>query len=137
MTSVENLNCPYYHELTISQKQSSFLKVILKIELTLSSWAKFFQKIWQFWWYHLKFELPFIITSWNFHKNTLDLMKWLEYCKLPLLSQVEIFAKIRQFWWYHLKIWTVPVITSWIFCKSIPDLMNSFEHLNCPHYHEV
>ena len=69
MTSVENLNCPYYQELTISQKESSFLKVILKIELTLLSWAKFFQKY-----------DSFDDITWNLN--------------FPLLSRAETFTKI-------------------------------------------
>ena len=77
--------------------------------------------------------------SWNFRKNTVDLMKSFEnlnypdYHKLkfwgnfddftwkfaqPLLSQGKLFPKIKQFCWCDLKIWPAPIITNWNFWKK-------------------
>ena len=107
----KTLDCPYYHELKLSQIKYSSL------------------------WYHLKIWTAPIITSRNFCRNTPDLMKLREYLNcpyttrenvwknkavlwnmnwkfdLPLLSWAEIFVKIRQFSRSDFKNWIVSIIT--------------------------
>ena len=64
------------------KNKAGFLK---QFELHRLSRAGIFSIISQFWWYHLKLDLP-------------------------LLSQAEIFAKIPQIQWSRLNIWTAPII---------------------------
>ena len=93
MKPLENSDCPYYHELTFSQKYSSFVEVFWKFGLPLLSRSEIFAEIKQFCWSVLKTWTAPIITSWNFCKN-------------------------KAFCWSHLKISTAPIITSWNFLKN-------------------
>ena len=78
-----------------------------------------------------------IITSWNFRKNILDLMKSLENLHCSYYREVKFSQKIMQFCWCDLKIWPTPIIRSWNFCKNKAVLMMSLEKLNWPYYKEM
>ena len=64
--SLENLACPYYHELRFLQKYPRFNEVIWTFELLPLSWCIIFSNIKQFWWCLLKIWPAPRITSWNF-----------------------------------------------------------------------
>ena len=84
---LENLNCPYYHELELSQKYGRFYEVTWIFQLLLLSRGKnFSQKLSSFIDVTLKFELP-------------------------LLSRAAIISKIWQILWSHLNIRTASIIT--------------------------
>ena len=67
MKSLENLNYPYYHELTFSQKWDSFAELIWRTAPIIPGW--YFCSKRQFWWCHLKFWTGAIITCWHFCKT--------------------------------------------------------------------
>ena len=134
MMPLENLNCPYYHELKYSQKYDRFYEVTWKLALPLLSQGHIFTKIKQLCWSELKIWATLIITSSNVHKNTPHLMKLLEYLNCPYYHEGNFFAKIRQFCWSDLKIWTAPITPSWNFCGSKEVLLKRFENLNCADY---
>ena len=109
---LENLNCPYYHELKCSQKYPRFNEVTWIFELPLLSRGKDFFKnkaILLMWlenlncpYYH---ELKFSQKYGRFYKVTWKFA-------LPLLSRGKTFAKIKPFCWRDLKIWHTLIITS-------------------------
>ena len=84
---LESLNCAYYHELKLSQKQGSFIEPIRKFELALLRLASIFSKIREFLWYHLKIWTASNITSWNFCKNIPFLMKPFEHLNCPVIMR--------------------------------------------------
>ena len=82
-----------YHELKCSKKYGRFYEVIWKFTLLLSSRGKIFQKIKQFCWSDSKTSTAPIITSWNFLKNKVVLLKWLENLNCPYYHKLKISKK--------------------------------------------
>ena len=91
------------------KNKNSFVEVIWKFKLPLSSQAGLFPKIRQIWKCHWKIEPA-------------------------LLSRGKILAKIGQFPWCDLNIWPFPIITSGNFLKNKADLLKRFGNLNCSYY---
>ena len=126
IVQLENLNCPYYHEVKCPQKWDHSCTY-----MPLLSRAGIFAKIKQFCWCDLKICTSPIIKSWNFLKN-----KTFWKFALPLLSRAEIFAKIKRFV-EVIRKFALPLLSQpEIFAKKSV-LLKWFENLNCPYYHEL
>ena len=82
---------------------------------------------------HLK-TIP-VITSWNFCKNTLDLMKSIENLNFPYYQVLKFPQK--QVTFAEMIWWTASTITSWNFCKNKAVLIMSLQYVTCPYYHEL
>ena len=83
----ENMNCPYYHELKLSKKWSSFVEVTWNLNYPYYHELKFSKKCGRF------YEI-----TWKF--------------ALPLSSRGQIFTKIKHICLSDLKISTALIITS-------------------------
>ena len=89
----ENLNCPYYHELKFSKKSSSFVEVILKLELPLLSRVDIVSKTQQFCWSESKPSTAPIVTSSIFLKNKTVFLQWFENFNCPYWHELKFSKK--------------------------------------------
>ena len=67
------------------------------------------------------------ITSWNFCKNVIHLMKSLENLNCHFYQEVNFLQKVRHFCWCNLKIRPAPFITSKNFRKNKAVFLKRFE----------
>ena len=132
---LQNLSCPYYHELNFSKNMADFINSIENLHCPNYQEVKLAQKESSFVDATSKFGL---ITSWHFAKkksSRFDFAIW--KFKLPLLSRGKSAHENETFLYNHLKVRPSRTITSWSSRKNKAVLLRYFENLYCDYNHEL